>query len=90
MIGRKDPTAPAFWGAMVVVVVLTVGVIVRVKNCAHLEFLSILFKVLNYLRDANTSAGCTTCPVLLDQLFFVKVITAAISVSDSCFHAGMV
>ena len=32
MIGGKDPTAPAFWGAMVVVavVILTVGVIVRV------------------------------------------------------------
>jgi hypothetical protein len=37
----------------------------------------------------HTSAGCTSWPVLLDQLFLVYVMTAAISVSDSCFQAGM-
>src|SRR5258706_470949 len=44
---------------------------------------------LLYLRAATTSAGCTSWPVLFDQLFFVKVITAASSVSESCFHDGI-
>ena len=39
--------------------------------------------------DTMTSAGCTACPVLFDQLFLVNVITAAISVSESCFHEGI-
>src|SRR5262245_9001073 len=43
----------------------------------------------DYLRSATTSDGCTTCPVLLLQLFFVYVITAAISVSDSARHDGI-
>src|SRR5215831_748584 len=42
-----------------------------------------------HLRAATTSAGCTSCPVLLLQWFFVNVTTAARSVSDSCFHDGM-
>src|SRR5207253_8623099 len=40
-------------------------------------------------RCASTSAGCTSWPVLLDQWFLVYVTTAAMSVSDSCFHDGM-
>src|SRR5688572_26630264 len=42
-----------------------------------------------YLRWAATSVGCTTCPVAFDQRFFVYVMTAAISVSVSCFQAGI-
>jgi hypothetical protein len=29
VVSRKHPTAPAFWGTMVVMVVVTVGLIVR-------------------------------------------------------------
>jgi hypothetical protein len=39
VVGGKHPTAPAFGGTVVIVVVVTVGVIVRMENCAHLEFL---------------------------------------------------
>src|SRR5438552_2592021 len=42
-----------------------------------------------YLRNAATSVGCTICPVVFDQWFLVYVITAAISVSLSCFQAGI-
>src|SRR5438067_6886858 len=42
------------------------------------------------LRAARTSAGCTMLSwALLPQLLRVKVITAAMSVSDNCFHGGM-
>src|SRR5205814_5763943 len=46
-------------------------------------------RVLYCLRAAATSVGWTTCPVALDQWFFVKVTTAASSVSESCFHDGI-
>src|SRR5262245_60040868 len=45
--------------------------------------------LLIYLRAATTSDGCTSCPVLLLQLFLVYVTTAARSVSDSCFQGGI-
>src|SRR5256885_7640002 len=41
------------------------------------------------LRAAATSAGCTSCPVALDQWFFVYVTTAASSVSFIACHDGM-
>jgi len=55
--------------AMVVVCVVA-RVTVVVENCAHVGFLNTLGD--DYLpRWATISAGCTSCPVLLDQEFFV-------------------
>jgi hypothetical protein len=56
------------------VVVVVVGMVaVVVENCTHVGFLlnTFLNAVLDYLRAVLTSAGCTSWPVLLDQLFLV-------------------
>jgi len=67
VVGGKDPATPARGRVTVVVV----SVIVVVENGTHLDFLFSKSAVLAYLRAASTSAGCTICPVLLDQLFLV-------------------
>jgi len=70
---------------MVVVGVFAVAVVV--EDCTHVGFLLNSFPdaARAYLRAVLTSAGCMIWPVLFDQLFLVNVMTAAISVSDSCF-----
>jgi hypothetical protein len=54
-----------------VVVMVVMGVAVMVEDCTHLDFLGFSVDAAGYLRTASTSAGCTICPVLLDQLFLV-------------------
>jgi hypothetical protein len=39
VVGSKHPTAPARRRTVVVMVIMTVGLIVRMENSAHLDFL---------------------------------------------------
>ena len=97
MIRGVSPAAPAVRRAVVLVIVIVIVIVIMgvhggvVNNCAHLD--SCCWFVADwgsvYLRAASTSAGCTICPVLFDQWFLVKLMTAAISVSLSAFHDGI-
>ena len=76
-------------GCAVVVVVVMARVVAVVEHCTHGIPSEPSRRCRGHLRAATTSDGCTSCPVLLPQLFLVKVMTAASSVSDSCFHDGI-
>ena len=70
VVRREQPTAPSV--RMPVVMVVRVVAVV-VENCAHGDSFSATAVRSNagYLRAATTSDGCTTCPVMLLQLFLV-------------------
>ena len=64
---RRQP-----YGCAVGVVVVMAGVVAVVEHCTHeSSFVSLRARCLDHLRAATTSDGCTSCPVLLLQLFFV-------------------
>ena len=59
---------------MVIVMVVIVRVsVVGIQYCTHVLVLENFYGFLGpgHLRAATTSAGCTICSVLLDQLFLV-------------------
>jgi hypothetical protein len=71
VVGGEHPAPPAGGRMVVMVVVVRVAAVV-VENSTHEDSLIRLSRPGGYCwRAASTSAGCTTWPVLLPQLFLV-------------------